>query len=64
MTKEIEIAIIAICAVYAVITVFDFSVYTIKSAPKSSSLTKTTWKIGAVCIVALVYWYLNGQKFV
>lgn len=60
---KIEIIILAILIVLSAITGFDFIVYVLKSAPKSSYFTKRMWIFGFLSTIALVYWYLNGMKF-
>lgn len=61
--NKFELIIFSILAVISALVAFDFIVYIFKSAPKSSYLTKKMWKIGLVSAMALVYWYMNGMKF-
>ena len=61
--NKIELIVFSIIAVIATAVSFDFVIYILKSAPKSAYFYKRTWAIGFLCIIALVYWYLNGMKF-
>jgi hypothetical protein len=61
--NKTELIWFSICVVLAVITSFDFIVYTLKSAPKQSILYRWVWMLGLGAITALVYWFMNGYKF-
>ena len=61
--KKIEMIIFAVVFVIFTINAFDFIIYVIKSAPKSAYLSKISWKVGLICMVVLVYWFVNGYKF-
>lgn len=62
--SKIELITFSILAVISVITAFDFITYVLKSPPKSSYLTKRFWTFGTICTMALVYWFMNGMRFV
>lgn len=61
---NLELILLAIIVVVNIIVGFDFIVYVIKNAPKSSIFSKRIWKIGLFCFILLVYWYLNNMKFI
>jgi hypothetical protein len=61
--NKIELIAFSILAVISAMTAFDFITYVLKHSPKSSSLTKRFWSFGTICIMALVYWYMNGMRF-
>ena len=61
--NKIELIAFSILAVISAMTAFDFITYVLKTAPKSSYLTKRVWSFGTICIMALVYWYMNGMRF-
>ncbi len=63
MTK-LELITFAICSVVTTVTGFDFIVFVLKSAPKTSYFSKLTWRIGLLTTVALVYWYMNNMRFI
>ncbi len=62
MNKSELIAFAILFTVSAAVTI-DFLVFTIKSGAKSSYFSKLTWRIGFLATMALVYWYMNGMKF-
>lgn len=61
--NKIELIVFSVLAVISVITAFDFMTFVLKSPPKQSYLTKRFWTFGAICIMSLVYWYMNGMRF-
>ncbi len=61
--NKFELIIFSIMAVVAVITTFDFVVFVIKPAPCRAYFRKPIWFIGLICIMGLVYWYMNGMRF-
>jgi len=61
--NKLELIIFSILAVISALVAFDFIVYIFKSAPKLSYFSKRMWKIGLASSMALVYWYMNGMKF-
>ena len=42
--------------------IFDFIVYTLKSAPKSATLNKGNWRFGFLCTVNVIFWILTNFK--
>ncbi len=58
-----EKILFAILFVIALVVTFDFVVYVIKSAPKTSYFSKRTWYVGLFALMALVFWYINEMKF-
>jgi hypothetical protein len=58
-----ELLAFAIAVFFSVLTVFDITIYHIKSAPKRAMFTYWFWRMGYVSIIALIYWYMNGNKF-
>lgn len=58
-----ELIVFAIVSVIAVLTAFDFIVFTVKSAPKKAMFPVGFWWIGMISIMALVYWVMNGYHF-
>lgn len=62
--NKIELIIFAVLAVViSALVAFDFITYVLKSSPKSSYLTKRMWSLGLLTTMALVYWYMNGMRF-
>jgi len=61
--NKLEIIFFSIMVVVATITTFDFVVYVIKRAPCRAYFNKITWFFGLICIMGLVYWYMNGMRF-
>lgn len=61
--NKIELIAFSILAVISAMTAFDFVTYVLKPSPKSSYLTKRFLSFGTICIMALVYWYMNGMRF-
>jgi hypothetical protein len=61
--NKIEMIVFAFIAVYTTIIGFDFMVFIIKSAPKQSLFSLRFWRFGLLTASLLVYWYLNGMKF-
>jgi NO-binding membrane sensor protein with MHYT domain len=61
--NKIELIAFSILAVISAITAFDFITYVLKASPKSSYLTKRFWIFGTICIMGVVYWYMNGMRF-
>lgn len=62
--NKIELIIFAIVSVISIMTIFDFIVYVLKSAPKRAYFNKLHWVIGLITTMALVYWYMNGMRFI
>jgi len=62
--NRFELIIIAVLVVISAVTIFDWTVYVIKNAPKAAQLPKYMWSIGLLSLIALVYWYMNGMKFI
>jgi hypothetical protein len=62
--NKYEMIIFSILAVLSVLVMFDFITYTFKSVPKRAILSKLIWKVGLLSIVILVYWYMNGMRFI
>lgn len=48
----------SIATVIAALTGFDFVVYVIKSAPKSSYFSKAVWGLGLTCAIGLIFYYV------
>lgn len=61
--QKFELIIFAIVAVISAATSFDFVIFILKSAPKSSYFSKNKWILGMLCTMIVVYWFLNGYKF-
>ena len=61
--NKFELIIFSALVVIAVMVVFDFITYIIRSAPKKAIFSQITWFIGLLCTMALIYWYMNGRKF-
>jgi hypothetical protein len=61
--NKIELIIFAVLSVISALVAFDFITYVLKSSPKSSYLTKIMWLLGLLTTMALVYWYMNGKRF-
>lgn len=55
--------ILTIAILFAVPTNIDFLIYAVKSAPKTSMLSKWFWLLGFIGNGIILYWYLNGMKF-
>lgn len=62
--RTIELITFSVLAVISVMVIVDYLVYTFKSAPKTSVLKMRVWRLGMICIMALVYWFMNGMKFI
>ena len=60
---KIELIIFAVLFVISALVAFDFITYVLKSSPKLSYLTKRMWLLGLLTTMALVYWYMNGKRF-
>lgn len=60
--KTIENILLAICILWSIIVIFDYSVYTIKRAPAVANLTKKQWKLGFITITILIFYILNNYK--
>lgn len=58
-----ELLIVAALLTLSVVLVFDFIVYVLRPAPKVSYFSKIYWRIAFFAIIALVYYVLNGMKF-
>lgn len=61
--NKIELIIFSVLSVISALVAFDFIAYVLKSSPKSSYLTKRMWSLGLLTTMALVYWYMNGMRF-
>jgi hypothetical protein len=61
--KKLEIILFAVFLVFSFLASFDFIVYTLKSAPKISMFSRRFWLFGLISIIGLIYWYVNGMKF-
>lgn len=61
--NKFEMIIFALTAVWSIAIVFDFTVYLLKTGAKQSYFSKISWRIGFLTLSALVYWYINGMKF-
>ena len=55
--------LLAILIVYSFIVLFDWLVYIVKSAPKASTFLILYWKIAFVTTSLLVYYIINGMKW-
>lgn len=55
--------ILTIAILFAIPTDFDFLIYALRSAPKSSMLSRWFWFLGFIGNGVILYWYLNGMKF-
>lgn len=62
--NKYEIIIFAILSVISAMTAFDWVVYVLRPAPKMAYFRKRTWLLGILTTMALVYWYMNGMKFI
>jgi len=60
---NLEKIILAILATYSGLTMFDWIIYMLKSAPKVSYFNSLTIRIGFIFLAVLVYWFINGCKF-
>jgi hypothetical protein len=60
---NLEKIILAILATYSALTMFDWIIYMLKSAPKVSYFNSFTIRIGFAFVAVLVYWFINGCKF-
>ena len=61
--NKFELIIFAILAVISTLVAFDFVVYILKSAPRSSYFAKRIWTLGMLTTMILLYWYMNGMRF-
>lgn len=52
-----------ICIAITLLTGFDFITFTVKSAPKSASLTKRHWRIGFLSFCAVIVIYIIYYKY-
>ena len=55
--------ILAVMLVIAALVTIDMVTYMIRRAPKSSLFSRGIWIIGVICLIGLLYYYLNGFKF-
>lgn len=62
--NKIEMIIFAVLAVLSATTAFDWIAFVLKPAPKTAYFKKRTWLLGLLSTMALVYWYINGMKFI
>jgi len=62
--NKYEIVALAICIAMTTVSGFDFIIYAVKSAPKKAMFKTTFWKLSFLCLCALIYWYINGMRFV
>jgi len=60
-----KIGLIIFAALFTFVTAvaFDFVVFVLKSAPKQAYFSRRLWKLALLAAIALVYWYMNGMKF-
>jgi len=61
--NKIETIVFALISVFTTAVAFDFIVFVLKSGAKASYFSKLSWRIGLLTASALVYWYINGMKF-
>lgn len=61
--NKFELVAFSVLAVISALVWFDFISYVLKSSPKSSHLTKAFWRLGCLTTMVLVYWYMNGMRF-
>jgi len=64
MFHRIELIITSVCFVFACIMIFDIVVYTFKSAPARATFSKRQWSLGLVSAMVVIYFILNGFKFI
>lgn len=60
--NNLECLIISFCIVFSIIVFIDFLFFTIKKAPKSTTLTNTQWNIGLLSAIIAAYWIINGMN--
>jgi len=60
----IETIIFSIIFVTTFLVGFDFANFNLKIGARQAYFTKGVWRIGFICAIALVYWYMNGMKFI
>ncbi len=61
--NKTELIIFAITFVISAAVIADFLIFNIKSGARTAYFSKVTWRIGFLTTIALVYWYMNGMRF-
>lgn len=54
----------SIALVSSILSIFDFVLYAVRSAPKKAFLSRLFWKFGFICTIAVLYYFMNGMKFI
>ncbi len=61
--NKIELIAFSITFVISAAVITDFLIYNIKTGARSTYFTNHVWRFGFLTTMALVYWYMNGMKF-
>lgn len=61
--EKIQLIIISVLIVVSVLADFDFITYILRPSPKESFFSVRFWFFGFISTMAVLYWILNGFKF-